>query len=252
MACCHNIRRQILLKDLTNLQDLRHWASIAESTAAEEENQGEITTILKEVQHFIRNLAATETTSEASTRGRSSSVGRRVTFADEPNSTGSPEPRYWNPPAQQKEFVTPQQYIQPQQYQQNRPNQQFYAQPNQHSYQAPYQPQPYPPSQNYPRTYYSSNQAYNTTQPQYQQPTPGYSNPGYYTPQPQPQTNTTNNVPYSNFTPRPPNFYQRNQCSGCGGQPHARSQCPAFNVTCHTCGRLHHFSSVCRSGRRPQ
>jgi len=243
-----NIRRQIPLKELTNLQDLRRWASIAESTAADEEGQGEITTILKEVQHFVRNLAATETTSDESTRGRSSSVGRRVTFSDEGDSmrSRSPASGYRNQPAEQQQFVSQQQEVQ-QQYSQT----QNYQQPVQQQYQPPYQQQDAFQQQSYPRTYYARNQTYSARPTSNQ---PRYFNPNYNNFQPRSQGNSSNyTVKYPNFTPRQPNYNQQMPCSGCGGNFHIRpSQCPAWNVTCHTCGRLHHLSSVCRSGRRPQ
>jgi len=38
-------------------------------------------------------------------------------------------------------------------------------------------------------------------------------------------------------------------CTGCGGKPHpgGRSRCPAYNLSCNTCGKIGHFSKVCRS-----
>jgi len=38
-------------------------------------------------------------------------------------------------------------------------------------------------------------------------------------------------------------------CLGCGGRPHqgGRSQCPAYNVTCHYCQKVDHYARVCHS-----
>ena len=38
-------------------------------------------------------------------------------------------------------------------------------------------------------------------------------------------------------------------CHGCGAKPHpaGRSQCPAYNQTCHYCHKVGHFAKVCRS-----
>ena len=38
-------------------------------------------------------------------------------------------------------------------------------------------------------------------------------------------------------------------CSGCGGRPHhgGRSQCPAFNVTCHYCQKVGHYARACHT-----
>ena len=41
------------------------------------------------------------------------------------------------------------------------------------------------------------------------------------------------------------------KCPGCGRPQgdHSRKNCPAQGKTCHTCGKKHHFSSVCMSGK---
>ena len=38
-------------------------------------------------------------------------------------------------------------------------------------------------------------------------------------------------------------------CPGCGGKPHpgGRPRCPAFSLSCNTCGKIGHFAKVCRS-----
>ena len=38
------------------------------------------------------------------------------------------------------------------------------------------------------------------------------------------------------------------QCNGCGQKParHHRKACPAYKVICHSCGKVGHFSKVCR------
>lgn len=44
------------------------------------------------------------------------------------------------------------------------------------------------------------------------------------------------------------NFSRPRQCDGCGQQPsqHTRQHCPAYRFKCHSCGKLGHFSKVCR------
>ena len=39
----------------------------------------------------------------------------------------------------------------------------------------------------------------------------------------------------------------RRQCFFCGGVYHERKYCPAINSTCFSCGKIGHFSCVCRS-----
>ena len=40
-------------------------------------------------------------------------------------------------------------------------------------------------------------------------------------------------------------------CPGCGNKLHdgGRQNCPAFNITCHTCKKIGHFARVCRGGK---
>ena len=42
-------------------------------------------------------------------------------------------------------------------------------------------------------------------------------------------------------------------CPGCGGGFHqgGRKQCPAYNLTCHTCKRVGHLAKVCRGQKQP-
>ena len=42
-------------------------------------------------------------------------------------------------------------------------------------------------------------------------------------------------------------------CPGSGGSFHqgGRKQCPAYNLTCHTCKRLGHLAKVCRGWKQP-
>ena len=42
-------------------------------------------------------------------------------------------------------------------------------------------------------------------------------------------------------------------CPGCGGGFHqgGRKQCPAYNLTCHTCKRVGHLAKVCRGRKQP-
>lgn len=37
------------------------------------------------------------------------------------------------------------------------------------------------------------------------------------------------------------------QCRKCGGSPHAARDCPAYDVKCHSCGKMGHFKRVCMS-----
>ena len=42
-------------------------------------------------------------------------------------------------------------------------------------------------------------------------------------------------------------------CSGCGGNHHegGRQNCPAYHQSCHNCGKVGHFSRVCRARQKP-
>ena len=50
---------------------------------------------------------------------------------------------------------------------------------------------------------------------------------------------------------RPNNRSPVTSCAGCGQPAHRnrRKQCPAHGLSCHNCGKLHHFSRVCRSAK---
>lgn len=52
--------------------------------------------------------------------------------------------------------------------------------------------------------------------------------------------------PSSNFAPRQGN------CSGCGRNCQSRDACPAYGKPCFKCGKMNHFSSVCRNPVQPQ
>lgn len=55
--------------------------------------------------------------------------------------------------------------------------------------------------------------------------------------------NGYNSSQYNNNT-------DREKCMFCGRSPHARSQCPARDVTCHCCGKNGHYSRLCLSAKR--
>ena len=46
---------------------------------------------------------------------------------------------------------------------------------------------------------------------------------------------------------KPPHWMSAKSCPGCGGQPHNRLTCKAWDKTCHKCHKENHFASVCRS-----
>ena len=58
-------------------------------------------------------------------------------------------------------------------------------------------------------------------------------------------TDNSKEPPQPRFTPGP-------VCPGCGAGFHqgGRKQCPAYNLTCHTCKQVGHLAKVCR-GRKP-
>ena len=55
---------------------------------------------------------------------------------------------------------------------------------------------------------------------------------------------------------KPGNQQRKNiKCSGCGSLTHCNADrpthCPAWEVTCHNCNKLHHFARVCRQPKPP-
>ncbi|CAL8106515.1 unnamed protein product [Orchesella dallaii] len=78
------------------------------------------------------------------------------------------------------------------------------------------------------------------------------------TPASPPQDVNAASKPKSSFKKKkqqPPNkkWDPDQPCSGCGKTPrHKRAECPAAEVTCHSCKRQGHYSKVCRSKKEDQ
>ena len=45
-------------------------------------------------------------------------------------------------------------------------------------------------------------------------------------------------------------YSQKEKCFFCGMDRHSRDACPAREATCHTCGKIGHFSRVCNSSKK--
>jgi len=85
------------------------------------------------------------------------------------------------------------------------------------------------------------------------QPRDRYSSTGrvrfdtrYRSPSPRPSENQARRSP---APPRPVNQRNSNGCYRCG-KLHPYGRCPALNVQCLACGRIGHYRSVCRQGRK--
>lgn len=59
---------------------------------------------------------------------------------------------------------------------------------------------------------------------------------------------TPHHPKHSAVKPQPSSV--RQTCYRCGKSPgHAKAQCPARDITCHTCGKRGHYSKVCKSSK---
>ena len=234
-----NIRKQVLMHDITTIDDIRRWASIAESTAADDDNPIEVATALKDLQLQIRNLFTVQPSDlepDPIQRPRSPSIGRRVRFQDEV------QPDYpLNTFNQSNQWTQPQCSTQSNWSTQSQPMQQTYQPQQQQQYQQSRQP------------YFNENN-YQQPQQDQQQPQRFNNNNRNYMPQQSNGRNNTENysVQYPNYRPQQQFNPNRSSCGWCGGPRHNRAVCRASQVICNQCGRVGHFSKVCRSGRRPQ
>ena len=55
-----------------------------------------------------------------------------------------------------------------------------------------------------------------------------------------------------NYSSNRPDYSNKKPCQGCGRSCISRSSCPAWGKSCHNCGKLNHFSPVCRAAKMSQ
>ena len=213
------IRQQVLQHENLTVAEIRKWATIAEASQGPEETSTEVSSALRSIQDQLSKMRCGD-------RAPSHSPERRVRFNDystqdhpqlsATQASGSSRASFgrspWNPSTMSR----------------------FGAPPaERYAYEGHRQPSTRPPfaynSPSRPPLYVNNQQP---QQSRYYGTTP---------PQPGVRRQTTNNaVSYGN-----------NSCYYCGRhQRHTRDNCIALNATCNRCGKIGHFSGVCRGGRR--
>lgn len=206
------IRQQVLQHEIATIDDIRKWATISEASECIDDTNSEVTTTLKAIQLQLHALQQQ--------RERSVSPNRRVRFALSGEDDDAEQHRV---AAMQRPDSGRQQSIRP----------------------------PFKDSRRFPGgpTGYRN----------YRSPAP--PNNRSYAPQ-----SADNGVNYNTYA-SPPVGYERgpstqrqqqqqyarqgeSSCYFCSGRRHERFNCPAYNATCFKCGRIGHFQSVCKAGRR--
>ena len=223
----HGIRQAVLQHEPKNIQDVRKWGMIAESSGTEAESTN-LMGVVKRLEEKIDKISVHEVSS-ASRDKRSSSP--RVTFDE------SPRVRWTSPGRSSQDDYNGQQ----QQWSQRESQWQTSDRPVYNSDRG---------SQRGRGITYSSYRGSrghgrggwrdNSTERGYSQP--GYSQTG--------QSQTQNNFGWDNRLQQSQQY--AGQCPQCGLFHTNNQRCPAQGRTCHNCGKGNHFRSVCRQARNTQ
>ena len=280
------VRQQVLQHEPKDIEEIRKWAIVAESTEAQEDRSSSSSELARAVEEMRKQSAAVRDLQEQiqkihlrglswskSREERSPSPVQRVRFnvpEGDRRESSSPQRRNFEdyPVRTAGEYVsrnaypdrTTEQRSQESSSYDRRPRQQFVPQ-NQ------YRNQSYDRSDQSQRNQGGfgrsfdrrqggqSGQGNNGAQPRANNWTGGrfqnQQNPSQYTAAPVQQTSYrsySDALTGANQPQFQPDNRPFNKCSGCGGErTHPRPSCPAFSVICGRCGRGGHYMAVCRS-----
>ena len=203
-----SIRQQVLQHEITQISQIRHWATIAEASENQGEPQSEIANLAKQVKILTEQLTTTKVNALAEAQENS---GAKVRFQENTSRARTPSPR------------------RPQQFQENDDNswEQYYPATQNLQY-----PRPRGPFQGGPTRF-----AQRPAQPRFQNFGRNFAAQSArqsFTPR------------WSNFQSRPRAAPYQGGCSNCF-RSHPQFACPAQNLNCASCGRRGHMARACRS-----
>ena len=209
-----SIRQQVLQHEITQIAQIRHWATIAEASENQGESQSEIANLAKQVKILTDQL--TNAKVQALTEQGTSGAQAKVRFQDPAARARTPSPR-------------PQPYQPPQDYSTWEDNSPYYPAAQNLQYT---RPQRGTFLRRPPQFGQRSNQ------PRFQNFNPNYG-PQQARPQFTPRWGNLQNRPQG--TP-----YQGPVCNNCL-RSHPRFACPAQYLNCSSCGRRGHMARACRT-----